>query len=215
MNTLTWQRLRALPEVFTRNDMAAIHFDGDKNKASVYLSRWKKMGLVTSFGSSGVYFNLLRNPDAARDGSLTALGLLFPEAVIIGASALHDVGWTTQIPMTTDVAVKRRASYPAPPGFNLHPRSVAWFRTMHDYIDLVGFPRLSPDAALADAWLHAGMWHPDLDDLESDEIDVLILRETFIRLKVAWPSQYELLATTKTPHRRSTGDPRSMKRMST
>lgn len=190
MSTSALDYLRCLPEVFSLNYLAA-RMDGDKAKASVYLSRWKLSGLVSSFGQrTGVHFNLLRNPNAPQDGIFNALEMVFPGAVIIGASVLHDAAWTTQIPRAIDVAVLNRRSFPVIAGFDIHCRPREWFALMRSGIDFSGYPKLKPAYALADAFMYPGLWQPDIDDLEEDEVDWPACRSVFGQVNVDWPVQY-------------------------
>jgi len=174
-------RLRALPELFTLTQLGATL---NSPTASTYVARWRDQGLIAPFGKTGLYFNLLANPQSPRERAMQALTLLFPSAVIISASVLHDAGWTTQIPRTVQVAVSVRPSYPQLEDFTLLPRRRTWYTEMHPYMIRTGQatpPRLSAAAALVDGWrsLEPGRltrrespgWAPDPDDLDLDEVD--------------------------------------------
>lgn len=176
MNASAMQRLRALPAVFSLT-MLASRLNGDRGRASIYVRRWKEAGLVLGAGPRlGIYFNLAVDPQAASMRALEAVKLAFPEAVICGETVLHDEGWTTQIPQSTQLIVLEARTLPQVYGFELHGRPASWFVEFANEIDQEGFARLSPRAALVDAWKYHGykgdvMWRPDPDDLESDEVD--------------------------------------------
>lgn len=105
LNQSALERLRAGPVVFNVNQATRYLGAGDNDMASVYLARWKKRGMVQNTGSrSGVYFNLVANPKATEEHLVDALLSAFPSAVLIGASVLHDAGWTTQIPSKLQIA---------------------------------------------------------------------------------------------------------------
>lgn len=170
------ERLRALPAVFSLAMLAA-RLDSDKAKASIYAKRWKDAGLIRAVGPRvGVYYNLLVDPQGPSTHSLNALRLVFPEAVIAAETVLHDAGWTTQIPFNTQVIVLDRRTVPQIDGFDLHRRPRKWFSGFSPDIDQAAFARLSPYGALVDAYQYDGYggqrtWRPDLDDLQTDEIN--------------------------------------------
>jgi len=196
-------RLRALPEVFSLRRVMATFDEPDVRRAtriaSVYLDRWVRDGLVQAYGGrTGVYFNLIRNPQAPSQRRDEALRLVFPSAVLAGASVLHDAGVTTQIPHRIEVAVLRRKSYPNLPELELLPRPQAWFEAMRPYVlfqDGVGLPRLLPAAALADCWHRHGssqtMWRPGADDLYAEEVDWRTFDHVLRDLGDPWPRGYE------------------------
>lgn len=173
------ERLRALPEVFTTKTLAG-QLGGDVNKASVYLARWKKNSLIAPLGPrAGVHFNLLRAPDAEEEFRMDAVALVLPGAVIAGVSALHDAGWTTQIPRQIEIFVPARRTTPELHGFDITTRPAAWFAQARREVQVPGpVPMIRPAFALADLW-NAGSWRPDVDDLEWDLIDAGPLEDAF------------------------------------
>lgn len=198
MNISAIARLRQLPAVFSLSMLAA-RLDADKTKASIYAKRWKDAGLIRAVGPKvGVYYNLLVDPQAASTQSLNALRLVFPEAVIGAETVLHDAGWTTQIPYKTHVIVLDRRSVPQIDGFELHRRPRAWFAEFAQEIDQTSFARLSAYGALVDAYKygrysHQRAWCPDIDDLQSDEIDWARLVAVFERHQQPWPTAYQAM----------------------
>ena len=113
------ERLRALPPVFRGSELS-LRFGWDTHEAGEYLRRWKRRDLVKPAGPrAGVYFNLISETSAPETHLEEAIAMLFPSAVVVGASVLHDAGWTvlqaliTQIPRQLDVAVLRRRTFPA------------------------------------------------------------------------------------------------------
>lgn len=195
MNASALQRVRALPAVFTLSMLAA-RLDGDKAKAAIYAKRWKDAGMIEPAGPRiGVYYNLIADPQAPSLYAFDALGLVFPEAVVAGETVLHDAGWTTQIPNNTQVIVLNRRSLPMLNGFDFHQRPAQWFAQFHGDIRREAGARLSPSAALVDAWAFGDdpgqpMWQPDIDDLEVDDIDWVSVRDCFERHLVDVPDMY-------------------------
>jgi len=183
-------RLRELPEVFTTKILAG-SLGGNAAAASIYTQRWRKEGLISAAGKkAGVFYNLLVNPQGETECAIKALKILFPSAIIGGATALHDAGWTTQIPSAAEVLVIRRPTYPQLDAFSLYGRSQRWHQQLLQHLDGTDGWRLAPAAALADAWAHDGMWKPDPDDLEADDINWHAVAMTFNELGVPWPSEY-------------------------
>lgn len=202
MSTSAIQRLRELPEVFSISVLAA-RLGGDKDRAAIYAKRWRDAELLAAAGPRvGVYFNLVRRPDAASALTLDALQMIFPEAVLSGETVLHDSGWTTQIPQLTQVVVLDRKSLPEVYGFEIHRRPASWFLAFQHEIQRETFPRLSPAGALADLWGSHGrkgvaLWRPDIDDLEEDEIDWPSVKQVFDDQGVAWPDSYPVIEPTR------------------
>ncbi|MFG6082885.1 hypothetical protein ACEUZ9_004117 [Paracoccus litorisediminis] len=186
-----FDQLKALPEVMTVSTVAAM-LDLPSKSASLYLSRWQKAGMTQALGErTGVHFNLVRNPEAPEERLMDALQLLLPGAVIGGASALHAAGWTTQIPRSLELIVPARPSLPQIPGVDPHQRSNRWFRKIHDGLIREGtLPRMAPAAALADAWI-SGLWRPDPDEIEWDEIPQGTLEAAFSLMGQPLPAEIE------------------------
>lgn len=185
--------LRGLPEVFdlsTLSRMAGL----ERGMAKKYVSRWAKAELVATAGPRvGIYFNLVRAPDAARTRKVDALRMAYPSAVLVGASVLHAAGWTTQIPARLTVAVATRRSLAALDGFDVSGRTRAWYAVAH--ADLVagkdyatyGLRALSPAMALADLHARPRDWRPDPDDLDLDDAAWGEVRQAFAALGVEEP----------------------------
>lgn len=184
-------RLKALPEVFTLATVCGL-FGMAPGMASTYIGRWKEAGLVSSLGErTGVHFNLLTAPNAPEDHRNDAIAYLLPGARVVGASALHAAGWTTQIPRSLEIAVPYRRSLPSIPDLQISTRPKMWFASVGRHILRDGpIPVLSPAEALADAWKTAS-WRPDVDELEWDEIDRKALHAAFRAQGLEVPKDWE------------------------
>jgi hypothetical protein len=165
-------RLRSLPEVFSINTLGRL-MGIPKPTALVYLSRWRAKAWIEPAGPRcGAYFNLVRNPQAANEHRALALLMEYPSATLMGASVLHAAGWTTQIPSQLQVAVETRRSYMQFTGFDLHPKSLEWFRAVTfekskgAYIPIYGLRAITPAWALSDLLETPKAWHPESDDLD-------------------------------------------------
>ena len=166
------ERLRALPPVFRGSDLS-LRFGWSTHEAGEYLRRWKRRELVKPAGPrAGVYFNLISEASAPETHLEEAVVMLFPSAVVVGASVLHEAGWITQIPRQLDVAVLRRRTFPAIKGVVPHPRNIFWYRLVHSRLERTegrDVPRLDPPFALADALKCRDGWVPEPDDVEFPE----------------------------------------------
>lgn len=195
MRISAYNRLRALPDVFTTKTLAA-SLGGNERLASVYLHRWRKEEMISSIGPrAGLHFNLLRNPQAEETLLMDAVAYLFPGAVIAGASAVHAAGWTTQIPQATEIMIPARRTFPELTGFEITRRDAAWFGMARSSLTREGpVPMVSPGFALADLW-HSGSWRPDPDDLDWDMIDPERLAANFrqfgLDIPQAWRREIE------------------------
>lgn len=175
--TSALDRLRTLPEAFTFAAFCKLSRFSN-NAAAVCLRRWQQKGLIEAAGERAqIYFNRLKAPEV--DGSLRVSALLFeyPSAMLIGESALHAAGWITQIPASRSIAVLARRSYVSFHGFEIHGRSISWFRSVHPFVDpsaekrVYGLRALPAPFALADLYADPHGWHPDLDDLHIPDED--------------------------------------------
>jgi hypothetical protein len=190
--TSALSRLRELPEAFTF--AAFCKYTGlSNNAAAVCLRRWKLKGLVESAGDrAGIYFNKLKSIQIDDSLRIDALLFEYPSATLCGESVLHAAGWITQIPARMSVAVLARASYITLHGFDMHGRSRAWFKMVHDAraVDaerVYGLRALTPAFALADLYKDPKAWHPDVDDLDIPEGESSTLLLAAKMLKVQFP----------------------------
>jgi hypothetical protein len=165
-------RLRELPEAFTFAGFCKLTRLSNK-AAAVWLSRWKEKGLIEAAGDRArLYFNKLKCSEV--DTSLRVAALLFeyPSALLCGESVLHAAGWITQIPARLSVAVIARTSYVSLHGFDIHGRSLSWFKKVHPAVDpaadrrIYGLRALPASMALVDLYGDPKGWHPDPDDLD-------------------------------------------------
>lgn len=184
MNTSALERLRNTPECFTDKTFMRL------NKLSpettrVTLSRMKSGNLIQSAGDrSGVYFNLLKNENAANEHMINALLFVYPTAVLAGESVLHNAGWITQIPSSVTVAVLKRKSLQKLNGFSIETRDLDWFKSMKDLFlsaDSAGFTTyglksIPPEYALMEVFKQGG-YGLDLDDIDipDDKVELVSL----------------------------------------
>ena len=168
------KRLETLPEIFTGSDLTMLC--GWRSQiASTYLANWRRAGLVKSLGGrSDVHMNLVRNRHINPEA---ALRRVFPQATKVGADALREAGWTTQIPSLPEVAVPQPGPLYAVEGFLLTGRPAGWFAKVAPSRVQVpdGLVRLQPAWALTDMVARAldkrvrHAWLLAPDDLELSE----------------------------------------------
>ncbi|MCZ8254451.1 MAG: hypothetical protein O9327_02065 [Polaromonas sp.] len=196
------QRLMALPDAFSLN-VAATLMDVDKEVAKVYLSRWSTAGYIQSSGPrTGFYFNVLKNRQAASDCLPQAILHVHPTALVRGATVLHAAGVTTQITHQVDVAVLAPANRAHTNGFVEWPKPHRWYVAVNEFKStdgLMGLPSLDTEAALADMYATPGDWHPDVDDLEVDDIDWGRFKVACERFGIDVPSQLKPLVAKAAP----------------
>lgn len=166
------ERLKNLPEVFNVNTLSRL-MGMPKPTVLATLTRWKAKAWVEQAGPrSGIYFNLLANPQAADEHRIGALLMAYPSAMLMGESVLHAAGWITQIPQQLHVAVEKRRSYVQLTGIALHPKPLDWFKTVdvlqprEAKFSTYGLRTLPPAWALADLLADPLAWHPDADDVD-------------------------------------------------
>jgi hypothetical protein len=193
-----YDRLKQMPEVFT-NTTGMRLMDLDETVFKNYMHRWAKAGYIKASGpKTGVYFNLIANPNADKDHAITALQLTYPTAILRGESVLNAAGWTTQIPRQTTVAVLNNRKEAAVEGFVVSPRSKSWLIKIHPErlgandadFSTYGLPSLPPALALADLWLDKGGWHPDPDDLDVEPEQWVEVKRAFQLLNLEVPEIY-------------------------
>lgn len=187
-----FRMLESLPAVFDLRDME-IFLGLSRKTATQYCWRWSSQEFIRSAGpKTGVFFNIVRDRNAdAHEREAVEKAIRNP-VVVIGASALHEHGWTTQMSRRTEIAVavnRENQSFPVVDTVSAVPRSLRWFSAV--------FPRSKPGAggyrvappefALVDAvmWgdrfrslpkarqeeLRAAnrtIWSPDPDDIDVD-----------------------------------------------
>ncbi len=187
-------RLRELPEAFTFAGFCKLTRLSNQ-AASVWLTRWKEKGLIEAAGDRAlIYFNYVICDEV--EGSLRIAALLFeyPSALLCGESVLHASGWITQIPARLSVAVLSRPSYISLHGFDIHGRSLSWFKKVHSAADpapekrIYGLRALPPPLALADLYGDPQGWHPDVDDLDIPHEDVAAVGAAAKLLRVDLPA---------------------------
>lgn len=185
--------LRGLPPVFdlsTFQRMVGV----PRQQARIYLSRWADSEYVRSAGPrAGIYFNLIVEPDSPSVRASDALKLLYPSAILNGASVLHAAGWSTQIPARVTVAALSRPTFAMLDAFDVVGRRQGWFVAIGEGIskdpDMASFGirSLTPAFALADALTNDDGWRPDPDDLDLDDADPDELKRAFRAMKAKPP----------------------------
>lgn len=186
--------LLKLPELFSISDMCK-QLNMPRDRVKTYIYRWKQRGLVQDLGPRcGIYFNLLKNPNAHDAHLYSAIKRLYPSAVLGGEQVLHDHGWTTQIPQYLSIYVATRRDYTEIHGVQLLPRNVDWYHRVHNYIDRSGdLPTLKAEMVIADMWKNPeGQWVPDPDDLYLDKEDAEKIQVAARLLDVAVMPDYDL-----------------------
>lgn len=179
-----------LPPVFDIRD-AHVALKTTRTFARTYCSRWASRGLVKPFGDrAGVYFNLVRDPSAETTRIKEAVDKLLDTGlhpIAIGASALHQHGWTTQRPQFHEIAIPAgdlNRTFPEIKGVAVALRPLRWFQTLLPLCStgIDGFLTLPPEYALVDAITSSPtvfekkrklkLWKPDPSDIDlPSEID--------------------------------------------
>lgn len=180
--------LSTLPPVIDLRDVQ-IATGKDRKAAYNAMSRWTAGGYVLPF-ASGVYFNLVREPDSPSKRAAEAADRAAPvPKALAGASALSESGWTTQMPREMEIVVatdRKVKSFKKMEGFCAEARTATWFSRVMPYLVIAsgGLPALPGPMALVDAIMarHAFnalsaderrlrrregdvIWHPDPDDI--------------------------------------------------
>lgn len=148
----------------------------ERGTARVLLSNWTKKGLVEPVGErNGAYYNLVVDPEGRKTRLGQAVLREFSVPVVIGATALHAHGWTTQMAHEMEVAVpvtRNRRRTPNIEGVKIVPRSLTWYKRIADHVKREGYSGLAlldPEYALADAYKYQDVWVPDPDDIDIEE----------------------------------------------
>lgn len=166
-----YAELKKLPPVFLGRDFE-IGLGYTPAAAQVALHRWTAAGYLARAGKrAGIYYNLVVDPDAASTRVGEAIALQEPSAIAVGATALHQHGWTTQIPRVRELAIPAHPNVRSRPqleGVSFAFRTPEWYGKAAPAAKpgVDGLPTLPPALALADAALFGGVWKPDPDDLD-------------------------------------------------
>ena len=146
--------------------------------AKKFVLRMTAQGAVKLAGPrTGCYFNLVADRDGPQNRVFEVVQILYPDAVVVGASVLHAYGWITQIPRKLIVAVgDRRRSLASIDGVEILQRPRDWFHRQQSQQAILRlgespFPldSLTPRAALDDVLAVRDSWSPDEDDLSLPE----------------------------------------------
>jgi len=164
-----------LPDVFDLRDVA-IALKTERKLAKIYCSRWVTRKMAAPLGPrAGVFFNLVRDPSADKTKLKDGVDkLIRHRVVVIGATALHQHGWTTQRPQSIEMAVPVGGpdrTYPEMKGITTVLRKREWFHAVKSSceIGIDGFYTVSPEIALVDAIMtggKSGIWRPDPSDID-------------------------------------------------
>jgi len=174
--------LTELPAVFTLSEFQMVH-DFKRTKAITYLHRYVQQGHVARTGPrSGVFLNLIVDPEASFRRQEESVAKVFPSAVMGSLSILHDEGVVTQIPARLHVMILQRRTYPKFDSAVFHPRPAAWYALMADQKQIVmpptvplgapkPLPRMTPEAALVDALAYGDGWVSSVEDIDIGDLD--------------------------------------------
>lgn len=180
--------LADLPEVIETRDVRVMA--GWERKAAIEaMSRWADAGYIRQF-AYGTYFNLIKSPQGPQTHVFEAAQRVVRRPmVLVGASALRDGGWTTQMPSGYELAIatdRNIRTWKRMAGITAEPRLMKWFAKVSQFtIRSDGdFDRLPPAFALVDTIASAGRyaslsreareelmgigrvnWHPHPDDI--------------------------------------------------
>jgi hypothetical protein len=150
----------------------------DEGQFRVYLTRWKKEGMIGSLGNrTGLYWNILKEPNASK-ALLSAVKNLYPEAVVIGDSSLYYHGIITQLPKALCIGILNQRSCPNISGVDFQLFSKRMFEKLEqnqmilsekEAMNGMGFREVKPEASLAIQLKMSNS--PDVDDLYLDDLD--------------------------------------------
>lgn len=172
-------------------DLRDIRIGGDTTHelaiAAAY--RWKKAGYLASFAEE-VFFNVLGHRAGPAEYLLEAVEKAqHMPFLMIGLSALHEAGWTTQRPSKAELAIATNSkirTWRRMEGVTAEGRGVRWFQTawQNSFEGTGGFRYLVPEFALVDMISarsrfsemdrsqkkalrdrNAVIWHADPDDI--------------------------------------------------
>lgn len=180
--------LSTLPEVIETRDVRIVA-GWEKKTAFEAMFRWVRAGYIAPF-ATGVYFNLVASPKAPQTHVFEAAQRTIRRPMLlIGASALRDAGWTTQMPSGYELAIatdRNIRTWKNMAGIAAEGRSLKWFAKVvpHRIKGEGTFDRLPPGLALVDAIVSAERfaalpkevkkqhlengtvtWHPHPDDI--------------------------------------------------
>jgi hypothetical protein len=180
--------LSGLPPVVDLRDIR-IGADTSHELAIAAAYRWKKAGYLAPF-SEEVYFNVAGHRAGPERHLLQAVEKAqHMPFIMIGLSALHDAGWTTQRPAKPELAIATNSTirtWRRMEGVTAEGRGVRWFQTAweNSYEGMGGFRYLTPEYALVDVVVarqrfsdleraqkknlrerNAVIWHADPDDI--------------------------------------------------
>ena len=175
------ERLQSLPEVFDLHQLESAS-GLSRQVLYLYINRWMNKGFVKPIGPrAGVYFNLVRDPNASERLPEALQLLLQIPRVLIGGSALSWHGWTSRPSSVLELAVPispKQRTYPQVNGVALIGRTMTWWNSMgfHCRQREDEMHVLDPAYALVDALatkpLHrskAFAWRPAPEDIKRPE----------------------------------------------
>lgn len=183
-----YKLLASMPPVIETRDVRIVA-GWERKTAIEAMCRWVRAGYIVQF-ASGVYFNLVASPKAPQTHVYEAAQRAVRRPmVLIGASALRNGGWTTQMPSGYELAIvadRNIKTWKKMSGIVAEARSVKWFTTIMPHVirGKDSFDCLPPALALVDSIASAARfdalpketrkehlengtvtWHPDADDI--------------------------------------------------
>lgn len=167
-------RLQAMPVLFSVSDLAQ-RSGLTAQVARQTALRWRKQSLIEAVGPHlGLYYNKVKDPNSPDTYRARALQRIYPSAVLIGPSVLHEAGLVTQIPSTLHVAISSNILRPARvEGVTFFLRPPGWYKATAPgrmsrtggMNRVFGLPALLPAWTLVDSFYGEAGWQPDPDDL--------------------------------------------------
>lgn len=149
------QTLLTLDEIFTADALLA-HGLASESQANTWLMRATEGGYIVPAGvHSGVYYNLMKDPQGPQRRRLQVVQLLYPTSVLVGPSALDSGNLATESGQSVDVAILKRPTTRTIDGVNIVMRENSWYRVHEPRFiaaqNALSLPRLTPADAILDA----------------------------------------------------------------
>lgn len=120
-------RLRRLGEVFDLHDVLAEE-GMTENNAHTWLMRTVNLKHIAQAGGrSGIYYNLVKDPDGPRTRRLEAVARMYPSAVVVGVAVLFKHGLIAEEHLEIDVAIPKAPSTRTFEGVHFVTREKSWF----------------------------------------------------------------------------------------
>lgn len=149
------ERLRRLQEVFDLKDVLAEEGMTENNAHTWLMRTVNQSHIAQAGGHSGIYYNLVKDPDGPRTRRLEAVARMYPSAVVVGAAVLHKHRLIDDEHLEIDVAIPKAPSTRTFAGVKFVTREKSWF-TGHETRflpagTLFAIASLTPEDAIEDA----------------------------------------------------------------